>query len=249
MSDRLARGGMMRWLRSLTLRTCALFGIAAAASVAFVVIAAELRAGALDRVDVTVELAIHRLDSALGDDVMMAATRIGSNAVLLPAVAIVTALALRRRMWTVAIVLVIDAIAVITVDSALKLMFSRERPRLFDKISLPTDYSFPSGHSMSAIGVYGVVAAALIALYPRARRPVIVAATLLVAAIGLSRVYLGVHWPSDVLGGLLGGVPPLVVGVHLIHGRRGDPDAGPKRSTRSAPDRRARPRAGSDRRA
>jgi undecaprenyl-diphosphatase len=96
-------------------------------------------------------------------------------------------------------------------------MFSRERPRLFDKIELPTDYSFPSGHAMSAVGIYGVVAAALIALYPRARRPVIAAAIALIALIGLSRIYLGVHWPSDVIGGFLGGVPPLVVSVHLIH--------------------------------
>ena len=62
----------------------------------------------------------------------------------------------------------------------------------------------------------GVVAAALIALYPRARRPVIAAAIALIALIGLSRIYLGVHWPSDVLGGFLGGVPPLVLAAHLI---------------------------------
>jgi undecaprenyl-diphosphatase len=139
--------------------------------------------------------------------------------VLVPVVAAVTLLAIHRRKRTVAIVLVVDAIVVIAVYNALKLMFSRERPRLFDKISLPTDGSFPSGHSMSAIGIYGVIAAVLIALYPQARTAVIVAATLVVAAIGFSRVYLGVHWPSDVVAGLLGGVPPLVASVHLIHHR------------------------------
>jgi undecaprenyl-diphosphatase len=79
-----------------------------------------------------------------------------------------------------------------------------------------------------------VIAAAVIALYPGHRRAVIAVAIPVIAAIGLSRIYLGVHWPFDVLGGYLGGVPPLVVGVHLIH-----------RATRSgrAPARDSRPAA------
>jgi undecaprenyl-diphosphatase len=210
---------VMHWLRALTLRTLALFAIAIVASLAFVIIAAEVRSGALDQLDISVELAVHRLDSPLADAVMKTATLIGSNTVVLPAVILVTLLAIHARKRLVAIVLVIDALVVVAAYSALKVMFSRERPRLFDKIALPTDYSFPSGHSMSAIGIYGVIAAAVIALYPTSRKPVIAATALLVATIGFSRVYLGVHWPFDVIGGLLGGVPPLVVSVHLIHRR------------------------------
>ncbi len=214
---RFTRTRVMRWLRALTLRTLVLFALAIVASVAFVVLAAALRTGGLDRLDITVELAVHRLDSALGDAAMKTATLIGSNVVLLPAVALATLVLIRHRRRAVAIVLVIDTVVVIAAYRVLKLVFSRERPRLFDKIALPADYSFPSGHSMSAIGIYGVVAAALSALYPHHRRPVIAAAALLIVAIGFSRIYLGVHWPSDVVGGYLGGVPPLVVSVHLIH--------------------------------
>jgi undecaprenyl-diphosphatase len=201
-----------RWLGA----TAALFAMAGAASVLFVAIAAVMRAGTLDRLDAAIELAVHRFDSAPADVAMKAATLIGSNAVVLPVVALVALVALRLRRRAVAIVLAIDAVAVIAAYSALKVLFSRERPRLFDKIALPTDASFPSGHSMSALGIYGVVAAALIALYPRARAPALVAAALLVVAVGLSRIYLGVHWPSDVVAGWLGGVPPLVAGVYLI---------------------------------
>lgn len=205
------------WLRALPPRTLALFGAAIVASIAFAILAAEIRAGALDRLDRAVELAIHRLDARPPDLAMEAAAALGANVVLLPVVAAVTALAIRMRKRAVAIILVIDTIVVIAAYSALKVMFSRERPRLFDKIALPTGYSFPSGHAMSAVGIYGVIAAALIAMYPRARRPVIAAAIALIAMIGLCRIYLGVHWPSDVIGGFLGGVPPLVVSVHLIH--------------------------------
>lgn len=214
------RPGLRRlwpWLRARAPRTLALFGGAIVASIGFAILAARMRAGALDRLDRAVELAIHRLDAWPSDVVLETATRIGSTVVLLPAVAVVTALAIRMRRRTIALVLVIDTIVVIAAYSVLKLMFSRERPRLFDKIALPTGYSFPSGHSMSAIGIYGAIAAALIALYPRARRPVIAAAVALIALIGLSRVYLGVHWPSDVIGGWLAGVPPLVASVYLIH--------------------------------
>jgi membrane-associated phospholipid phosphatase len=217
MPRRFSPGRVMRWLRALTLRTLVLFAVAIVASMAFVVLAAEVRTGALDHLDVAIELAVHRLDAAPLDVVMKTATLIGSNVVLLPAVALVTLLAIRARRRTVAIVLVIDTVAVIVIDALLKIVFSRARPQLFDKIALPTDYSFPSGHSMSAMGIYGVIAAALIALYPHQRRPVIVAAVLLVGLIGFSRIYLGVHWPFDVLGGFLGGVPPLVISVHLIH--------------------------------
>lgn len=205
------------WLRALPPRTLVLFGAAIAASIGFAILAAEMRAGELDRLDRAVELAIHRLDARPPDVVMKAAAAIGADRVLLPAVAVVVALAIRMRQRAVAVILVIDTIAVIAAYSLLKGMFSRERPRLFDKIALPTGYSFPSGHAMSAVGIYGVIAAALIALYPRARRPVIAAAIALIAMVGLSRIYLGVHWPSDVIGGFLAGVPPLVVSVHLIH--------------------------------
>ena len=205
------------WLRALPPRRLALFGAAILASIAFVIVAAEMRTGALDRLDRAVELAIHRLDARPPDLAMETAAQLGANAVLLPVVALVTALAIRMHRRAVALILVIDTIVVIAAYSLLKVMFSRERPRLFDKVALPTGYSFPSGHAMSAVGIYGVIAAALIALYPRARRPVIATAIALIAMIGLSRIYLGVHWPSDVLGGLLGGVPPMVVSVHLIH--------------------------------
>lgn len=205
------------WLRALPPRRLAQFGAAILASIGFVVLAAPMHAGALDRLDRAVELAIHRLDARPLDLAMEAATWIGANPVQLPVVAAVTALAIRMRRRAVALILVIDTVVVIAAYSLLKVMFSRERPRLFDKIELPTSYAFPSGHAMSAVGIYGVVAAALIALYPRARRPVIAAAIALIALIGLSRIYLGVHWPSDVIGGFLGGVPPLVVSVHLIH--------------------------------
>ena len=210
-------GRLAGWLRALTVRTFAVFASAIVASIGFVVVAAEVRSGAVDRLDVAAELAVHQLDSPAWDVVMKGATLVGTNVILLPALALAVAFAIHRRRRAVAAILVLDAVVVIVANNLLKIMFSRERPTLFDKIALPTDYSFPSGHAMSAMGIWGGIIAVLILLVPRAKVPLAILGAVLVAAIGFSRIYLGVHWPSDVVGGFLGGIPPLVVTVHLLH--------------------------------
>ena len=213
------RAHVLRWARALTLRTVLLFVGAVVASIVFVIIARELKSPALDDFDKQIELGVHKLDSLPADLIAAAATFIGSNTVIVPLVIALVALAAYRKQRVAAVVLAFDAIAVILSNQYLKTVFARPRPKLFEKISLPSDYSFPSGHSMSAVGVWGVIAAVLIALFPAWRRTIIIGACILIPLIGLSRIYFGVHWPFDVLGGFLGGTPALIVSVHLIHRR------------------------------
>ena len=217
------RAHVLRWLRAFTLRTFWLFALAVFASIVFVVIARELRAPALDDLDKKIELTVHKLDSTPADLVAAAASFIGSNPVLVSMVIGLSAYAAYRKQRVAAVVLVADAFAVIVSNQVLKNVFARSRPTLFDKIPLPHDYSFPSGHSMSAVGVWGVLAAVMILLWPAHRRAIIIGACTLIPLIGWSRIYFGVHWPFDVLGGFLGGTPPLIASVHLIH-RRKKPD-------------------------
>ncbi len=82
---------------------------------------------------------------------------------------------------------------------AAKHAFARIRPALWDSISPETTFSFPSGHAMGS----ATLACVLIALAwgTRWRWPVVVLAGAFVVAVGLSRVYLGVHYPSDILAG------------------------------------------------
>jgi membrane-associated phospholipid phosphatase len=213
------RAHVLRWMRALTLRTFLLLFAAVVASIVFVIIARELRAPALDRLDKQIELAVHKLDSTPADLIAATATFVGSNFVIIPMVVFLVGLAAYRKQRVAAVVLALDTVAVIVSDQFLKTLFARPRPTLFDKIPLPTDYSFPSGHSMSAVGVWGVIAAVLVALFPAWRRTIIIGACVLIPLIGLSRIYFGVHWPFDVLGGFLGGTPALIASVHLIHRR------------------------------
>jgi undecaprenyl-diphosphatase len=87
-------------------------------------------------------------------------------------------------------------------DLALKHTFHRARPIGFFGIS-PSSYSFPSGHALGSLCFYGVLAAILSArVRGRAARFCIwIAASILVTLIGFSRIYLGVHYPSDVIAG------------------------------------------------
>ena len=88
-----------------------------------------------------------------------------------------------------------------------KAAVDRTRPPIDDHLVFVNNQAFPSGHALGSVTVLGVITAVLVARLtaPRARGAVIAVAALLVAAIAFSRLYLGVHWASDVLGGWLYG--------------------------------------------
>jgi membrane-associated phospholipid phosphatase len=89
----------------------------------------------------------------------------------------------------------------------LKALFARPRPYVEHPLLLETYYSFSSGHAMEAVVLYGMLAyLAVLALRTwRARAVIIVGTSLLVLLIGFSRMYLGVHYPSDVVAGFAAG--------------------------------------------
>jgi undecaprenyl-diphosphatase len=203
--------------RMLPLKGVVLFVVASIATVAFIAVALRVVEGHADSFDRSTSLALYELHSDVLFWVMYGFTTIGSGPCLWASVILVSLLAVRRGYWQMAIVLAGNGLLVHLVNVGLKQWFVRARPTLFDVITRPVTWSFPSGHAMSAVQVWGAIAAVLIALYPRRRVVCVACAVSLIAGIGLSRVYLGVHWPTDVLAGVLAGIPFLAVTVHLIH--------------------------------
>ena len=82
---------------------------------------------------------------------------------------------------------------------AAKQFFARDRPSLWESIAPEDNYSFPSGHAMGSMTLALVLVA--LAWPTRWRWPVLLAMAVFVTMVGLSRVYLGVHYPSDILAG------------------------------------------------
>ncbi len=89
----------------------------------------------------------------------------------------------------------------------LKDLFARPRPHFERPLVVETSYSFPSGQAMASLVVYGILAYfATLAFKGRGRRAVSVGgAAVLVVLIGFSRLYLGAHYVSDVVGGFVAG--------------------------------------------
>lgn len=135
---------------------------------------------------------------------------------------------LYRRRWSAAATVAIASVSAPLIDVALKQIFHRGRPDHAVEFITGTTWSFPSGHSMSSLVGYGVVAYFRLEHEenPHRRRLIVVTTCLIVAAVAFSRLYLGVHYLSDVAGGLLAGAVWLLAcieGYHFVLRRRVSP--------------------------
>jgi len=204
----------------LPLHRAVLLASLAVAVATFAGIADEVREHATTHFDRTVELAVHSWDNPALDLLFRAFTFIGSVEVVLPALVLVAWLAWRRGHPRISAMLVGIALVTEAANLILKNLYQRARPDLFHEVATLYSYSFPSGHSMGAAGIWGAIGIALARLFPRYRGWFYALTPLLVLGIGLSRVYLGVHWPTDVLAGFAGGASVLLVGVELSRAPR-----------------------------
>ncbi len=130
-------------------------------------------------------------------------TALGSGNILTLVVLLVAGFLLVQRLWLTAAMLGLATASGGYAVGLVKHYFARARPDLVPHLVPVSSASFPSGHAASSALAYLTLAALAAQVVPQraARRYLFAVAVLLTGAIGTSRVYLGVHWPSDVLGG------------------------------------------------
>jgi undecaprenyl-diphosphatase len=139
------------------------------------------------------------------DRYMIALTWLAQGQVTIPILIAIAGILIYRNQVSAALVLAIGLGGSWFLNGIFKSFFRRKRPDLWVSSKRPMDYSYPSGHSMSAISFYGLLAAILT---QSLGIPLAITATLaggLTLGVGFSRMYFGVHWPTDVLSGWIAG--------------------------------------------
>jgi undecaprenyl-diphosphatase len=155
------------------------------------------------RFDASIRQSVHSCADPAVTRVMLALSFLGREGIIAGSVA--GLLVFWRKRWKrAALWLTFTMLGSLFLEVTLKLVFHRPRPAPFFG-SLPHGYSFPSGHALSSFCYYGIMAGLLATrLHSGCWRILLwLVAAMLVAGIGLSRIYLGVHYASDVLAGYL----------------------------------------------
>jgi membrane-associated phospholipid phosphatase len=173
----------------------------------------ESRGSSFDR---SVALAVHSLDSPFMDTAMRFFSFVGSLKVVAVVLAATALDAFMRRDRRAAFWLLAVFASEEGMNWLLKHLVERPRPTLFEEIATLHTYSFPSGHAMTSAAVYGIIGVVLAREHPRWRRPLAFAVPALVLSVGLSRVFLGVHWPTDVIAGWAAGTTLMLIGCGAL---------------------------------
>ena len=182
--------------------------VAIAGTAAFAFFAGHVRSGATQRFDEAVLQYLGTQRSPAMERFMLEVTYLGTAVTVITIVAVAGLFLFLTNHRYSALLLAVSTVGGIILNNILKVSFDRPRPRVIDWGQEAMSSSFPSGHAMSAAIVYFTVAYLAARLEPHRvlRALTMVIALVLVFLICVSRMYLGVHYPSDVAAGVLIGL-------------------------------------------
>lgn len=166
--------------------------------------------GPLDR---RITLAARDLHSTSGDAIARAVTSLGDARFLVPACLVTVVLLYARKHPVSGLLFAGSVVGGWLLETLLKIVFHRARPDLWPALVAERTPSFPSGHAAMTTVFFGGVAAIVLHMSRKSlyRTAAVAAAAVVVASVCFTRVYLGVHWTTDVAGGVLVGLFWVVV--------------------------------------
>jgi undecaprenyl-diphosphatase len=175
---------------------------------AFAKIVEVVKEGATQSYDVAILQWIHARQTPGLTTFMREMTYLGTGSVVMVVVGVAALFLWHTEHKHSARLLLASTLGGIILNNSLKLLFHRDRPSVFEWGTPTASSSFPSGHAMSATVVYGTVAYLVARLQKHrvSRVLTLTGAFILILTICFTRLYLGVHYPSDVLGGIVVGL-------------------------------------------
>jgi membrane-associated phospholipid phosphatase len=158
----------------------------------------EKEAFSLDR---SLLLWIHQFANPQLDGAMLFITALGDPGMVITVfISTVVWLGMKRR-YSDGIRFLIICAGGLLINQVMKLFFAKPRPELWTRLISEHSFSFPSGHAVGSMVVYGFIAYILAKELPVYRRYIYAIASIFIIAIGFSRLYLGVHYPTDIIAG------------------------------------------------
>lgn len=196
----------------------------------FVKLTAELTEGELDALDRAILAQVIALRTPAMNGISVDLTALGSVTVLTLIVSIAVCLFALNRHWGSVSQLLIAMLGGAVGSTLLKRVLERERPPEIGRLVHVASYSYPSGHSLASASIYLTLAILAARRMPNrtAQKLIVVFAIVLAGTVGMSRAYIGVHYPSDIAAGLaLGGGWALLVSsvFSFLRGRGTLPEA------------------------
>ncbi len=144
---------------------------------------------------------LHQFANPTRDQIMLKITQLGNPSFVIMVVITTLILLWRKHYYQEAKIFILACLGALILTTGMKLFFAKPRPQLWKHLISETSFSFPSGHALGSVVLYGLIAYLLSNYYPKFSGLIYSFATTTILLIGLSRIYLGVHWPTDILAG------------------------------------------------
>jgi membrane-associated phospholipid phosphatase len=179
-------------------------------------IPARSRRGGCQTFDKSILIDLRSIHTPLLDRLMLGFTALGDPNWLVVICLSLGMIAITRNRRSEATTIAIVSLGALGLNIILKQLFARTRPQLWERIVDVDFYSFPSGHAMMSMVIYSLLSYFFASHFPRWRVGFFSLAIMLIAAVGLSRLYLGVHWPTDIIGGYMAGLVWVIASIVIF---------------------------------